>query len=168
MLSVYLWHEEGLTARNRAILYAAGDAIKRHNGPWILGGDFNTTPQDLKLSMQTWLKNVGGDVCAPGNYTCKNRFGGRTIDFFIVDSRISHGVQGVWTQMDFPSSPHYMVVLRIAADASDTEILKIISPKSFDARPMKGCIRKPCEEPSENGDVTTMASIDDVDCIFKK
>jgi len=97
LVSVYLWHEEGLTTRNRAILYAAGDAIRRHGGPWILVGDFNTTPNDVKHSMGKWLERIGGEVCAPGNLTCKNgRGGGRTIDFFIVDSRISHGVQGTW------------------------------------------------------------------------
>lgn len=166
LLSIYLWDGEGLTTRNRAILHAAGDVIKRNGGPWILGGDFNTTPQDLKLAMHDWLKTVGGDVCAPGNFTCKNRFGGRTIDFFIVDIRISHGVQGVWVQMDLPSSPHFLVVLRIQADASQTQVLKIIAPKSFEPRPLTGCERKPVVEPSCEEAIASMQTSTDVDKHF--
>ena len=60
MISVYLWEGEGLTDRNRSILYAAGDAIKRHGGPWLIGGDFNTIPGDVAESMGDWLKKVGG------------------------------------------------------------------------------------------------------------
>jgi len=116
--------------------------------------------------MKDWLEKVGGDVCAPGNYTCKSLHGGRTIDLFIVDSRISHGVQGVWTQLDLPSSPHYMVVLRLAADASTTEVVKIISPKSFEAKPLVGCQRK-IFEPDVVSDFRGMQPGEELDLAFK-
>ena len=44
IVSVYLWVTEGLTERNLAILYAAGDAIAAYGGPWIIAGDFNVLP----------------------------------------------------------------------------------------------------------------------------
>ena len=144
---VYLWHEEGLTDRNRAILYAAGGLIVKHSGQWLIGGDFNNTPQDLRYIMAKWLKAIGGEVCAPGNITCKSVHGGRTIDFFIIDSRISHGVEGIWTQMDFPSSPHYMVVLRLDVTAVRVQVVKIAVPRAFEPRPAIGCTRAPESEP---------------------
>ena len=58
MISVYLWEGEGLTDRNRSILYAAGDAIKRHGGPWLIGGDFNTIPSDVVEAMTPYGKRV--------------------------------------------------------------------------------------------------------------
>ena len=88
LLSVYLWDVEGLTDRNRAILHRAGNLIVKHGGSWILGGDFNNTPQDLAYYMRDWLIKIGGSICAPGNITCKSAGGGRTIDFFVVDSRL--------------------------------------------------------------------------------
>ena len=106
MISVYLWDGEGLTDRNRAILFAVGEAIKRHGGPWLIGGDFNTTPGDVVESMKEWLKTIGGKVCATVDITCRSQSGGRTIDFFIIDDRISHGVVDIWTVIDFASSPH--------------------------------------------------------------
>ena len=129
LISVYLWNTEGMTQRNIDILHAAGRAILQHGGPWTIGGDFNNTPEHLKFVMEAWLKIIGGEVCAPGNITCKSINGGRTIDFYIIDKRISHGVRGIWTQMDFPSSPHYMVVLRLEATAATPEIMKIRTPK---------------------------------------
>jgi len=97
--------------------------------------------------MAKWLKTVGGEVCAPGNITCRSIHGGRTIDFFIVDSRISHGVEGIWTQMDFPSSPHYMVVLRLDVTAVRVQVVKIAVPRAFEPRPAIGCTRAPAIEP---------------------
>ena len=95
------------------------------------------------------LAEIGkGEVCAPGNVTCKSAHGGRTIDDFIIDSRISHGVRGIWTQMDLPSSPHYLVVLRIEATATRTMIQKYVAPKSFEPRPATGCARQTVDEVS--------------------
>ena len=165
---MYLWEGEGLTPRNKRLLFAAGAVAQRHGGPWILGGDFQNTPQDVRRIMAKWLEKVGGDVCAPGNLTCRSIHGGRTIDFFVVDSRISHGVQGVWCQFDFPSSPHYLVVLRIAATASRTQVLRVITPKSFEAVPAIGCQRKPTLEPSCLPQVLDLQTNEAVDEAFLK
>ena len=107
IISIYLVDGEGLTKRNRAILYAACEMVGKHGGPWLIGGDFNCAPQDLQEEMRKWLKELGGEIRAPGNLTCRSATGGRTIDFFIVDQRLLDGVEGVWVQEDFPSSPHY-------------------------------------------------------------
>ena len=85
IISIYLYDGEGLTTRNRAILFAAGEIIRRHGGPWVIGGDFNCVPQDIHEEMADWLKELGGELRAPGNLTCRSANGGRTIDFFILD-----------------------------------------------------------------------------------
>ena len=36
VISVYLWHTEGLSPRNMAILKAAGEAAAHFGGPWIM------------------------------------------------------------------------------------------------------------------------------------
>ena len=96
-----------------------------------MGGDFQNTPQEVQHRMAKWLQTIDGEVAAPGNLTCRSGHGRRTIVFFIVDSRITQGVKGVWVQFDFPSSPHYAVVLRIEIIAADDEFLKVIVPKHF-------------------------------------
>ena len=46
-MSVYLFHSEGLTCRNKSILDKAGAIALEHGGPWPLAGDFNLTPEQL-------------------------------------------------------------------------------------------------------------------------
>ena len=132
----------------------------------MIGGDFNNTPQHLKFVMEKWLKMIGGEICAPGNITCRSASGGITIYFYILDKRLTHGVRGIWTQMDFLSSPHYMVVLRIEATATRSEIMKIIIPKSFEPRPLVGCARKTMGEPSCLQDISEMEQ-NTVNDVFK-
>jgi len=47
VLSIYLWHAEGLTARNQAILFAAGNIIKRHGGRGCWAGTLTPHPKTL-------------------------------------------------------------------------------------------------------------------------
>ena len=117
--------------------------------------------------MAKWLLKIDGEVAAPGNGTCKSVHGGRTIDFFIVDIRITQGVLGVWVQFDVPSSPHYVVVLRLLASAPRDEYVKVITPKSFDAIPAKGWQRKEVYEPSCLRMVSDMADASTVDEAFR-
>ena len=143
MISIYLFDGEGLTQRNRAILHRAGEIIRKHKEPWLIAGDFNCTPQDLQDEMRTWLKELGGEIRAPGNLTCRSATGGRTIDFFIVGRRLLDGVEGVWVQVDFPSSPHYMVVMRLKSTITRAMVSKIIPPTPFDAHFPIGCLHPP-------------------------
>ena len=68
ILPVYLWHSEGLTARNLDLLQTLAQVISRLRGPWLLAGDFNITPQELSAS--GWLHLVRGLVHAPQAPTC--------------------------------------------------------------------------------------------------
>ena len=132
-----------------------------------MGGDFNTTPNGIKLSMGKWLERIGGEVCAPGNLTCKNgKSGGRTIDFFIVDSRIPHGVKGTWCQMDVPTSPHYMVVLRISSVASRATVRRLIAPRAFEPRLPIGCQFPPVIEKTLTEDILKMTEQTNVNDVF--
>ena len=67
-MTMYLWHSEGMSRRNMGLLYAAGELISKHGGPWLLGADFNMTPDDLALANE-WLLKVGGVIRAPATPT---------------------------------------------------------------------------------------------------
>ena len=133
----------------------------------MIGGDFQNTPQEVQHRMARWLQKIGGEVAAPGNLTCRSVHGGRTIDFFIVDLRITEGVQGVWVQFDFPSSPHYIVVLRLRITAGTGQYMKVIAPKPFEAAPPTGCQRKPAYETSCLKLVKDMSSEGEINEAFR-
>ena len=115
LLSVYLWHTEGLTERNWRILHAAGECVAQFGGPWIIGGDFNMTPAELQ-GAQEWLKKIGGEIRAPEAPTCTN--GNRVIDFIVLDQRIAGAVHAIFTDLAFEdASPHHAVTVSEAGQA---------------------------------------------------
>ena len=75
--SVYLRDGLGLKGENVAVFEAVEAALRRVEGPWILGGDWNVAPDKLVA----WAKSVGGVVFAPHEATCLAR-AGSIIDFF--------------------------------------------------------------------------------------
>ena len=76
--SIYLRDSEGITEENLLILQEAAVAIKQLRGPWVLGGDWNLTPDTLRAT--NWLSLVGGVVVAPMAPTCN----GSVYDCFVV------------------------------------------------------------------------------------
>ena len=156
-----------MTTRNRAILFAAGEIIRRHGGPWLIGGDFNCLPQDIFDEMAEWLKKIGGEIRAPGNLTCRTANGGRTIDFFILDRRLIGGVEGIWVQVDFPSSPHYMVVLRLRSTVTRAMVSKIVPPKAFDTALPIGCLYYPTPVADCAEEIARASDEDTIGCIFE-
>ena len=141
VLSLYLWHSEGLSRRNLELLWAAGEVIAEHGGPWILGGDFNMTPGDLAAAKE-WLNRIGGDIRAPDVPTCRSLNGGRIIDFLVVDRRISSELM-VWTDLSFPGSPHSPVIIRANALATRRRAKMLVRPKALPLDRPIGCSPSP-------------------------
>ena len=52
-------------------------------GPWILGGDWQCTPDELRST--GWLRIVKGVIYAPEAPTC----GDRVIDYFVVSESLA-------------------------------------------------------------------------------
>ena len=75
-ISLYLYHTEGFTARNLELLTAVGVAIKRWGGAWVIGGDFNMTPDEFREGADEWLDKLGGEFRTPGKATCTGGAGG--------------------------------------------------------------------------------------------
>ena len=69
-------------------------------GPWILGGDWNCTPEDLAAI--GWLRKVGGVIHAPSAPTCN----GKVYDFFVVAEAISDQVQSTHVIAVAGFTPH--------------------------------------------------------------
>ena len=94
-MSAYLWHSEGMTLRNRAILEKAGLKARAFQGSWMIAGDFNMTPEELEEEAGDLIRRIGGVVIRPAQPTCKSNSGGRTIDYCIVDARMAGAVTAI-------------------------------------------------------------------------
>ena len=84
--SIWLFDSQGLSDANMALLEEAAVALRLCQGGWILGGDWNITPDLLKASK--WLDMVGGVVFATSLPTCNDS----TYDFFVVHRSLAHAV----------------------------------------------------------------------------
>ena len=142
LISVYLWHSEGLTERNWGILRRAAEAAKKFGGPFVIAGDFNMEPEKMREQEQ-YLRHLGAKVVAPSSTTCTNSGGGSSIDYFLVDERIAAGVVGVDVDLNLESSPHHAVVLRLATTAPQQERIEIKKAKAFPARRPEAPARPP-------------------------
>ena len=110
MVSGWLHHTEGLSARNLALLDEWANVIRNLRGPWIVAADWNCTPKEMSETL--WIERVHGVVVAPGECTCNDR----TIDFFVVSKTIAHAVHDVYRIDDVAMSPHFPVRLLLRTD----------------------------------------------------
>ena len=98
-------------SRNQSILQEAANQIRSWQGPWILGGDFNCSPEELTAT--GWLNLVDGVIHATKEATCLRR----TLDYFVVARNFSHAVASVNLVGDSACTPHAAVRLYLKAGA---------------------------------------------------
>ena len=65
-LSIYFQHSEGLGPVNLSLMDSVEAVLACLRGPWIIGGDFNMTPDQLASS--GWLDKIGGVIVAPHDH----------------------------------------------------------------------------------------------------
>ena len=142
LVSVYFWHSEGLTPRNMELLFAAGLAIKRWGGGWVMGGDFNLDPAIFADGAAAWLERIGGVVHSPHASTCEGTGGGSTLDYFVVDRRISHGVVSTTVDSDFAGSPHSIVIITLISNVTKGLHREVVRPRDSPPDLITGCLSK--------------------------
>ena len=82
------------------MLEALAVAIKTVRGPWVVGADWNFTPEELVAS--GWLEIVDGIVIAPDAPTCHQK----TYDYFVVSRKTKQAVVGIQQLTDVGIEPH--------------------------------------------------------------
>jgi exonuclease III len=122
VFSVYLKDGQDLSETNAAILTQLAAAIGSVRGPWVVGGDWNMTPQTLKAS--NWPATVKGHICAPSEPTCFDN----TYDFFVVSDSLSGAVVDVKRISDGGCYPHWMARLYLHGAARAKAVRRLVRP----------------------------------------
>ena len=83
----------GAAPYNLELLRFVGQATSVHRLPWILGGDFQMSPDAINKTLfpQTARAQILADDNPMG--TCRHAFGVSTIDFFIVSDDLASAAQ---------------------------------------------------------------------------
>ena len=143
VVSLYIWHCEGLSDRNCQLLEAAGEAVCRHGAAWCIAGDFNMTCAQLQEGMASWLEKIGGSIKATEEPTCRSALGGRTIDYAKFDERISASALSIWVDHGIKTGPHGAVRIRMRSVGSRDIVYQLNKPKAFPNDKPIGCAREP-------------------------
>ena len=126
--AIYLHDVVGPTAaKNRDILERVAFHLKGLAGSWIIGGDWNCTPEELRAT--GWLTLVGAEVQAPKDATCH----GKVYDFFVVKKDICGAIYDVRSVADGIFYPHNPVRLMLRAAPRAMRQRTLVSPGSFQA-----------------------------------
>lgn len=121
--------------------------IATQRGPWILGGDWQCTPDELRIT--GWLKTVKGVIYAPEAPTC----GDRVLDYFVVSEELaqSWAIVAACVIVDATFAPHSPVRLIVKAFARTIMVRKLKVPAGFTAdlpsgpMPQRGCPTALCD-----------------------
>ena len=135
--SVWMKDSEGASATNLAILGAITEAISALRGPWVLGGDWNMSPEELVAT--GWPLVVDGVVVAPGLPTCHDK----VYDYFVVSRGLAHAVVGIQRVEDAGFSPHWPTRLLLRGDARRLQVRQLSRPRLVPASLPMGPLPQP-------------------------
>ena len=108
--SIYLHDVVGPSAtKNTDIPEQVACILKGLAGSWIIGGDWNCSPDELRAT--GWLTLIGAEIQAPKDSTCH----GKVYDFFVVKRDLCGAIFSVKTVADDIFYPHSPVRLLLRA-----------------------------------------------------
>ena len=146
--------------RNLEILGVVAQKLKVIAGPWIIGGDFNTSPEELAAT--GFLQLASGTVHCAQDPTC----GSKVYDYFIVSNCLSPFVFAVHAIVDGTFSPHCPVRLLLRALPRFMRTRQLVAPRGFAAAlpmgpPTQHELQVACESGSgiAAGQTTTALSV---------
>ena len=153
LVSIYLRDSEGMSAANLAILEQVAAMLGALEAPWIIGGDWNLTPEALTAA--NWHCLVNGRVVATLTPTCNEMI----YDFFIVANVIASSVAAIQRVENAAAAPHYPIRLLLRGDAHRLMVRRLVKPHRIEAVLPHGPPNKPAEYETlcrPHGDVTQL------------
>ena len=140
--SIYCFSEVntgGIDAQSNVdLLNSAAFTINSLVGPWIVGGDWNCTPAELKAT--GWLKRVNGVAVAPSAPTCNDS----AYDYFVVHQSILHLVHSVHRVADAELWPHSPARLILKGRSRKVMVRQIEAPFPCPANLPYGPLNEHC------------------------
>ncbi len=149
-ISVYLFHSEGPSPRNLAILDQALATARISECIWCLALDANQAPEELLAWAAPLVQRSDGKVVAPDSPTHYPSVGqAKTIDFFIMHRALATAVDSVHIVDIAAAKPHRVVGVRFKP--CDVPRLQTVlkTPRKFPRHRPVGCGRAPVAPPHD-------------------
>ena len=123
--SVYLKDSEGASETNLQLLQEIAIFLSCLKGPWIIGGDWNMSPQILESTNFTAM--VRGVIVAPAAPTCN----GAVYDYFVISEGLQPCVAGVARVDDAGLNPHWPARIYLRSDARRHLVRQLVRPRKI-------------------------------------
>ena len=144
ILSVYLFHSEGASLRNKAILRQALAVAASYGSPWLIASDFNCEPEFVLSHWADGLEKANAYVVATEEPTHRPSVGvHRTLDFAICSHHVNDWISDAQVDLSFETAPHRAVRLRIRAEPHNYLVESMAGPRCIPKERPIGCPRKP-------------------------
>ena len=144
VVSVYLHTNECMTVRNRSLLTHAVALATGTGSPWIVGGDFNMTPDEVGEGASNLLEKANAYIVATGRPTHHPGSGlPRTLDFVICSSLMRPWIEKVYIDDGINLAPHRAVGVTVRASVTNFLVRALRAPASFPRVKPIGCARAP-------------------------
>ena len=95
--SVYLFHSEGFSERNKTLLNDIASFLAAMSIPFILAGDFNMSQSVFEAS--GWADSIWARVVAPDIPTYSSAGSSSIIDVFVVDLLLCPSNMDAWCEV---------------------------------------------------------------------
>ena len=163
--SVYLHDSVGVHAKcNLDLLQEVAAELALLAGGWIIGGDWNCTPEELVAT--GWLELIDGVIHAPRMPTCN----GHIYDYFVVKRSFQHAVFRVVAIGDALCKPHSPARMLLRSAPRCIMVRGLSRPRGFRAYLPYGPEVKPlpCEGNLEVQNASPSAAEIDVDTEYAR
>ncbi len=157
-ISVYLFHSEGASPRNLAILDQALATARASECVWCMGLDANQSPEELLAWAAPLVQLSNGKLVAPDAPTHYPATGqAKTIDYFIMHSSLAMAVDSVHIVDLAAAKPHRVVGVRFKANDIPRLQTVLKTPRKFPRCRPVGCSRAPVAPPPGFADAIVTA-----------
>ena len=110
MFSLYLYHSEEASLRNKALFQKAMSIAASYGSPWIIAGDFNCVPEAILAQWADSLERANAYVVATKEAThCPSAGVHRTLDFAVCSHHVHDWIQSMHVALGFEAAPHRAV-----------------------------------------------------------
>ena len=143
IISVYLFHTEEMTDRNRDIIKRALALARSCGSPWLIAGDFNMAPSVFAQHCGCLLEPANAYILCPNAATHRpRRATDRILDFALCSASVEPWIDSIFVDEAFHVAPHRAVRIKMRADPRNYLVEGFRRPKAFAKRPPVGCARQ--------------------------
>ncbi len=134
--TAYLHATGGMDQDNQALLHSIAGILKAWGLPFIIGGDWQMSPQELIDS--GWPDLMGAKVVHSSTSTYFSGKHERQLDYFLASHPIAGALMACYNREEASVAKHIPVVLQLDGDFNSRRIMRMKRPMKLPAHPPRG------------------------------